>query len=324
MVLRRPMTGAGPHDDIVRPFRLGASGARGRHLRLGAAANTVLTQHAYPPQVCQLLGELMGLAATLSSTIKYDGVFGVQSKSDGPIRLMVADVTSDGTLRGYADFDSDKLSALAERPAPADTVPRLLGTGHLAFSVDRGGDGERYQGIVALEGATLSECAHNYFRRSEQIDTGIVLAAGQSDGDWRVGAMMLQRVSAEGGFGLTGGDGAAPDPAIGGAADDADDDWRRAVILMSSVTEGELLDPALGSDRLLTRLFAEEEVWVYQARPLAFGCRCSRNRAETMLRSFPRDEVETMKTDGQVVVTCQFCNRSHVFDDDQLDAVYQA
>lgn len=306
-------------DDIVQPFRVGAMGATGRHVRLGPSIDRALSQHAYPEPVSTLLGEFMALAVTLASVIKYDGVFIVQSSGDGPVRMVVADVTSDGTLRGYADFDEEAIGSMALGTMAEGTVPRLLGAGHLAFTVDQGPDTERYQGIVALEGATLSECAHDYFRQSEQIETGIALACGRTEAGWRAGAMMLQRVPDEGG---TAGRGAAPrhDAAMLGD----EDEWRRYVVLMSSVKSTELLDPILGPERLLHRLFHEEDVWLYRTRPVAFGCRCSRSRVATMLKSFPRDEIETMKIDGRVVVTCQFCNQAEVFEDDQLDAVYQA
>ena len=159
-------------DDFVRSFRLDAAGVRGQHVRLGNALNTVLEQHDYLAPVSRLLGELIALSALLASTVKYDGVFTVQTRGDGPLGMMVADVTSTGALRGYADFDQTAIAA-ALADGEGDSVPHLLGAGHLAFTVDQGPDTERYQGIVALEGASLSECAHNYFRQSEQIATAI-------------------------------------------------------------------------------------------------------------------------------------------------------
>ncbi len=341
-------------DDVVRPFRLGRHGVRGRHVRLGAAVDIVLGQHAYPRTVSALLGEMMALGAVLASSLKFEGVFSIQTKSDGPVRMMVADITSAGAVRGYADFDR---AALAAAATGEGSVPRLLGAGYLAFTVDQGPKTERYQGIVELVGATLSECAHNYFRQSEQIETGIKLAAAPVVGNglrqgaaagWRAGAIMLQRAPGDGG---DGGDEAGR--ALGKArplaaqtrgtagdradlpeeseeveeaeeAEEAEEEWRRAVILMSSVRSAELLDSALPSEALLRRLFPEEPVWVYRPRPLAFGCRCSRQRATATLRWLPRHEIEHLKVAGQVVVTCQFCNRSESFDTQQLDAVYAA
>ena len=318
------MTGIAATDDFVRTFRLDAAGVRGRQVRLGSALNTVLAQHDYPAPVSRLLGELIALSSLLASTIKYNGVFTVQTRGNGPLHMMVADVTSAGALRGYADFDADILNA-ALADDENGSIPRLLGAGHLAFTVDQGPDTERYQGIVALEGASLSECAHNYFRQSEQIATAIQLAAERVAGVWRGGALMLQHEPHAGGYDRPMGRDALPDtPGAGLEDQEANEDWRRAVILMSSLSPGELLDPALGSDDLLFRLFHEESVRVHAPRPLAFGCRCSRDRVETTLKALPRDEIKALKIDGRVVVTCQFCNKSESFGDIDLDAIYAA
>ena len=311
-------------DDFVRTFRLDKAGVRGRQVRLGDALNTVLVQHDYPDPVSRLLGELIALSTLLASTIKYDGVFTVQTRGDGPLSMTVADVTSDGTLRGYADFDPDAVAA-ALADGEEGSVPRLLGAGHLAFTVDQGPDTERYQGIVALEGASLSECAHNYFRQSEQIATATQLTAGRVAGMWRAGALMLQHEPGDGGHDRPLGRDDLPDtPGAGLEDQEANEDWRRAVILMSSVTPDELLDPAIGSDALLFRLFHEESVRVHAPRPLAFGCRCSRDRVENTLKGLPETEIKGLKIDGRVVVTCQFCNKSESFGDIELDAIYAA
>ena len=318
------MTGIAAKDDFVRTFRLDAAGVRGRQVRLGSALNTVLEQHDYPDPVSRLLGELIALSALLASTIKYDGVFTVQTRGDGPLGMMVADVTSAGALRGYADFHADILRA-ALAGGEEGSVPRLLGAGHLAFTVDQGPDTERYQGIVALEGTSLSECAHNYFRQSEQIATAIQLTAEWVAGVWRAGALMLQHEPGGGGYDRPLGRDALPDtPGAGLEDQEANEDWRRAVILMSSVSPTELLDPTLGSDDLLFRLFHEESVRVHAPRPLAFGCRCSPARVKSTLKALPRDEIKALNIDGRVVVTCQFCNKSESFGDIDLDAIYAA
>lgn len=306
--------------DMVRTFRIGTTRVLGRHVRLGAALDTVLRQHDYPDTLSGLLGELMALSAALASSIKYDGRFTVQTKGDGPVRMMVADMSSAGEIRGYADISGELPSAADLSDAP---VTRLLGAGYLAFTVDQGPDTERYQGIVPLEGPTLSACAHDYFRRSEQIETGIVLSAGRVHDTWRASALMLQRLPE--GRDLPSGEDPRPlNPAILSDDEEEEDLWRRSMILMSSVKSEELLDPALDSDRLLFRLFGAESVWAYAPRKLAFGCPCSRARAAGMLRGLPKAEVESLKLDGRIEVTCQFCNRTQSFDDTALDALYAA
>jgi molecular chaperone Hsp33 len=308
--------------DSLQPFRLGRQRLRGQHVRLGETAHTILTQTDHPPAVAKLLGELLALTVVLGGSLKYDGVFTAQARGDGPVSTLVADLTSAGALRAYASYDRAALERLAGK-IEDDLVPRLLGAGHLAFTVDQGPDTERYQGIVELEGASLSACAHTYFRQSEQIASAIKLAAAPINGTWRAGALMLQRVPGEGGIAT---DGPAEDAGAGldWEETDPDEDWRRAVILMSSVSEAELLDPALDSVRLLYRLFHAEGARLARPRQLHFACRCSRERVVNVLRSLPRHEIETMKIDGRVIVTCQFCHRTESFDDQALDALYAA
>jgi molecular chaperone Hsp33 len=152
-------------DDPVQHFRIERSGLRGRLVRVGPALERMLVPHDYPPAVAEMLPETVVLAAILASALKYDGIFTLQTQSDGPISLMVADVTSHGALRGYARYSRRRLAEAAASVNGA--VPRLLGAGHLAFTVDQGPNTERYQGITELTGATLGDCAHTYFRQSE-------------------------------------------------------------------------------------------------------------------------------------------------------------
>src|SRR5579863_5532519 len=159
-------------DDLVQPFQIDPFGLRGRLVRLGPLLDEILTRHAYPEPVAVILGEAIVLAAALAGALKYEGVFTLQTKGDGPIRLIVADVTSAGAVRGYAQFDTDAVAAAG----PGARVPRLLGAGYLAFTVDQGEHTARYQGIVELEGASLAECTHHYFRQSEQVEAGLKVA----------------------------------------------------------------------------------------------------------------------------------------------------
>jgi molecular chaperone Hsp33 len=239
----------------------------------------------------------------LAGALKYDGIFTLQTKGDGPIRMMVADVSTEGALRGYAQYDEAKLeAALARARASSPSVPLLVGSGYIAFTVDQGEDTDRYQGIVELAGATLAECARHYFRQSEQLQAGIKLSVGRSGpgGTWRAGGLMLQRVPPEGGYAVV--------------ADDVEDGWRRAMVLMSSATAAELVDPELPPRRLLFRLFHDEGVRVYRTHPLEARCRCSRERIVRILRSFPAEDIEDMRKDEVTTVTCEFCNTRYDFD----------
>ncbi len=311
--------------DFVRPFLLEVPGLLGRLVRLGPLVDTVLTRHDYPEPVARLLGELLALAGTLSSLLKYEGTFTLQTKGDGPVRLMVADVTSEGELRGYAEADPAALQATLSSDAGADraAVGRWLGSGYMAFTVDLAPDGERYQGIVELSGDSLADCVNHYFRQSEQLKTAFKLAAGRSAGRgagaWRAGALFLQQMPASGGTWSPGLREEPEDVVLGSGEED---DWRRALAFMASCSDEELLSEALPADDLLYRLFHQERVRVYRVRPLSLGCRCSRERLETILRSLPHDEVREMTVDGEVVMTCQFCNVDFRFNDAALDDIY--
>ncbi len=307
--------------DFVRPFVLEIPGFLGRLVRLGPIVDAVLTRHDYPDPVARLLGEFLALAGTLASLLKFEGTFTVQTKGDGPVGMMVADVTADGELRGYADVDRDRLEAEVAAGAPDQpNSARLLGGGYMAFTVDPGGDSERYQGIVEIAGETLADFVHHYFRQSEQLKTGIKLSAGRVDGQWHAAGLLVQQLPVDAEAWVPGA-AAKPDaPAVLGSGEE--DDWRRVQAFMASCRDEELLDPALAPDDLLYRLFHEERVRVYRTRPLSMGCRCSRARIETILRSLPRGEVEEMKIEGDVVMTCQFCNVDFRFDDAALEDLY--
>jgi molecular chaperone Hsp33 len=292
--------------DYVQPFQIEAPGLRGRLVRLGCAVQAVLAGHRYPAPVAAMLAETLAMGAVLASGLKYDGVFTVQVQGDGPVGLIVVDVVSDGGMRGYARFDAARLGAAG--PGPENPVPRLIGAGHMAFTVDQGPNTERYQGITPLEGATLGDCAHAYFRQSEQMETAIALCAsnlGAPAAVPRAAALMIQRL-----------------PATDPADAEAEDDWRRAVVMMSSVTARELLDPTLAAADILYRLFHEDGVRVYRQRQLRHTCRCSRDKVERTLRSFAADEVREMAEDGRLTVTCEFCKAAYVFDEDALDALW--
>jgi len=300
-------------DDLIQPFQIETGAARGRLVRLGPAADAVLSAHDYPDPVAALLAEALVLSALVAGIFKFDGVLKLQAKGDGPVTLVVADLTSTGALRGYCQYDEEKLEELAGRWRDAP-VPHLLGKGYLAFTVDQGPDTDRYQGIVDLSGATLADCAHNYFRQSDQFDGVLKMTAGASaaDASWRAGGMLIQKMPPEGRALMSGEH----------ADEEFEENWRRAVILMSSSSDRELLDPYLHPNDLLYRLFHEDGVRVFEPVALEMRCRCSVDRVERMLRSFPREEIEDLRIGDDVVVTCEFCGCDYAFDDEDLDRLY--
>lgn len=304
--------------DHVLPFQLDTLGVRGRLVRLGPALDSIIERHGYPLAVARPLAEAMVLCATLATSLKYDGIFTLQITGDGPIRLLVTDLTTDGALRGYAQFDSWKLAiALAGRSdAPEGYVPKLFGRGRLAFTVDQGQHTERYQGVVPLEGGTLTDCAHTYFRQSEQLPTGIKISARREEkdgvGHWHAAALMVQQM-----------------PEFDAGRIDVDreqreEDFRKAVILMASATDREMLDPALPGETLIYRLFHEDKPRRFEPRPFMARCRCSRDRIDRVLRSLKREELADLRdTRGLVSVKCEFCSTEYNYDEGDLDRIYR-
>ncbi len=288
--------------NIIRPFQIEGSDVRGRLVRMGGAFDKVLEQHNYRAPVARLIGETLALAAALASTVKYAGVFNFQAQGSGPVNLVVADVDSEGGLRGYARYDE---AAFEAEPKIEQSIPKLMGSGHLAFTVDQGADTDRYQGITPLEGATLSECAQIYFRTSEQLETAILLASDLEGDGSRAGALLLQRM---------------PDtPDFMRSEEDRDEEWRNAVVLMSSLTPAEVLNPEIPTNGVLYRLYHENGVRVFDSRSIEFRCRCSRDKIARALASFEPDSLADMKTDaGLIVATCEFCHTDYEFDDGQI------
>jgi len=304
-------------DDTVLPFEIAALDLRGRLVRLGPAVDEILTRHNYPLPVAKLLGEAVALTVLLGSALKIEGRFILQTQTDGPVRMLVVDFRSPGTVRGCARFDAARVADTVETGnAPAGA---LLGRGHLAMTIDQGPDTNRYQGLVALEGGGLEDAAHEYFRSSEQIPTRVRLAVGEelSAGArhrWRAGGMLLQflpkaperaRVAD-----LDPGDAPEGTPPHVVPEDDA---WVEGRSLVSTVEDVELIDPALSSERLVYRLFHERGVRVFKSRPIAAQCSCSRAGVEAMLRSFSEDDRDHMVENGAISVTCEFCGANYRF-----------
>ena len=285
----------------VTPFYLPGRPVRGRLVRLGPLADALLTRHDNHPAVTTLSGQALALAAALATALKYKGSFSLQAKGDGAVPMLLADCTEDGQLRGYARSEPERLQAvLATDPEP--TAAALLGQGYLAFSVDQGADQERHQGIVAIEGDNLADMALHYFHTSEQLQCSVRLACARTDAGWRAGALILERVSGEGGI------------QVDLDTDEEADAWRTAVALGGTLRDEELLDDDLAPDRLLYRLFGTEGVAADRNRALAYGCRCSRARLSTILDNFPPDDLDHMTTDEGIVMTCEFCNYQFRFD----------
>lgn len=312
----QPLTTETLHlDDVVIPFQIEGIDMRGRIVRLSPLVSEVMARHNYPEPVAILLGEALTLAAMLGTSLKFEGRFTLQTKSDGPVSMLVADFESPGNIRGYAHIDEEALTAALEKGVthPAD----LMGEGYMALTIDQGADMDRYQGIVKLDKTGLAAAAHEYFAQSEQIATRIKMAVGQfydRDGGegaqkgWRAGAIMIQHLPREGGVtGFREDDEAHPQT-------DEERNWEHAAILLETVTDEELLDPDVTADRLLFRLYHEDGVRVYAPAAVQFGCRCSRERIESVLRTFGADDIEHMTKDGRIETKCEFCAEVYEFE----------
>ena len=285
-------------DDIVTPFSLDAAPVRGRIARLGPIAlDPILRRHDYPWPVAMLLGEALTLAALVGSLLKVEGRLVVQAQGEGAVNLLVAEHNCGG-LRGYARLaDGAHADLMGAGRLPPIT---LLGAGALVMTLDQGEEKLPYQGIVPLDGDTLAACAENYFRDSEQTDTCIRLAVGElvpRDGPtlWRAGGVLMQRV--------------ASDTARG----DTEEDWARASMLFATVRDDELIDPALGADHVLYRLFHQESARMGDPAPLTDSCTCNEARLTAIMRQFPAAELRDMvEPDGFLHARCQFCARNYL------------
>lgn len=280
---------------------------RGRAVRLPTALQTALAER-YPDSVARLLGEAMIIGSLVARSLKFDGRLVVQchGTNEGAVSLLMADCTTDGHIRGYARFNKDALKSilLDHRNPGADT---LLGGGTFSMTIDQGPDTDLYQGLAAIEGHNLSNCAEHFFEQSDQIPTMMRLAVGQDVGtegpQWTGGGIMIQRV--------------AEDASRGGT----DEVYETAKALMSTVEEAELIDPDLPMDRLLYRLFNEDGVRVLERQSVSAECRCSAERLENMIRSFDATARSEMSDeDGKIRARCEFCDVEYVFDVSELDA----
>lgn len=294
-----------PAHDFILSFTLDEAASRGRMVRLGEALHDIIRRHNYPEPVNRLVAQAVTLSATLASALKFDGIFTLQTKGDGPVSRVVADITSAGDVRACATFDAERLAAL-----PADAAfTDLVGKGYLAFTVDQGADFERYQGIVELQGDGFDSSVTHYFRQSEQVPTGLRLSVGvDEEGHWRGGAIMVQRLPDESELGKP-------------RASNLEDSWRHSMVVLTTATAAELQGPDPAGLQLVYNIFHEQEPQASGWSALQRGCRCSRARIEEVLSSIPRAELLDLRVDGVVEVSCEFCNEAYRFDDADLDKI---
>jgi molecular chaperone Hsp33 len=313
-------------DDVVLPFAVEPLDVRGRVVRMGDSIDTILARHRYPDAVARLLGEAAALTVLLGSSLKFEGRFQLQTKSDGPVEMVVVDYDAPDRLRATARFDKDKVEALGPGTVKASD---LLGSGLLAMTIDQGSDRSRYQGVVALEGQGFEEAAHQYFRQSEQIPTRVRLAVAEQfeagRRAYRAGGLLVQFLPASPDR-MRQPDLAPGDIPEGHPSNDLvppvdDDAWVEAKSLVETIEDHELIDPGVSSERLLYRLFHERGVRVFEAQAIREECRCSTERIMNMMRRFSAEDRRDMIGDnGRIGITCEFCSRVYDLDPAEVEA----
>lgn len=287
-------------ENIVQPYLIDSGMSRGQAVRLTSVLDTIIGQHGYPESVGKFLSEAAVLTALLASSVKYDGVFSLQIQGDGAISMLVIDLTATGQMRGYARFDEAALKQAEQTPDEQSTpVSHYFGNGTLAFMTEH--DGTSYQGVVALEKASLTDCVLEYFRQSEQIDTEIRLATASPDDKhgWIAGAALLQKMPFD------------AKTAERLKKEEADDLWNTATVLLKSLQDSEILDTTLSLEKMLFRLFYLNDLHFFIPKQIEFGCRCSKEKVIEMLKRFSPQERKEMPVDGVIKIDCRFCGKSY-------------
>lgn len=302
-------------DDHILPFQVGESArstaVRGHVVRLSGSIDTILSAHnnaekKFNDVLSRFVGETAVLVTMMGASLKFDGKLILQVQGDGPVSMVVADYNADGSLRATASVPGDE--PLAQT---ATTLSELLGTGHMAMTVDQGADMERYQGVTPLDGDSLETAIVSYFQQSEQIPTAVRLAVGKialpgGREYWRAGGIIAQYVPGEGGIRERG------ESVL--LAEDDQESWNRAEAFLSTTKDDELLDPNLPAENLLYRLFHEDGVRIFDAKRVFAECACSAEKITTVLQRYEEDDLKGMLEDGLIRVTCDFCRHEYIFD----------
>jgi molecular chaperone Hsp33 len=288
----------GPTTDVVRRFVVEDQAVRGQFVRLDAAWGALREHAEYPEPVRELLGEAMAAAVLLASTLKFEGGLTLELKSDAAVRLLVAQCTHDFRIRGVARFDAAKV---------APDFAALAGGGYMTVTIDTdeaGGrqGGGRYQGIVALEGGSMSASLEHYFANSEQLPTCLRLVADEHGAS----GLLIQRMPGEGGI-------AAPLA--------AQQTWERAHAALLALEPAVLLRAA--PEQLLRECFTGQDLRLFRGQPVEFRCRCDLRRVQGILRSLGEADVrELLAEQGAVTVTCEFCGKPYRFDGIDVEQLF--
>lgn len=270
-------------SDNLQRFIFDNAPVRGEWLHLTDSWQQILIRRDYPAAIKNLLGEMMAAAALLAATVKIKGRLVLQSKSNGPVKLMMVECTSDNTMRALAQWDGDIEEGV--------TMSKLTGEGVMAITIDVEGSKQPYQGVVSLDGESISSVLETYFKQSEQLDTRIWLAADSKS----VSGLLLQQL-----------------PSLQDDKEEDEEHWSRLSQLASTITTKELLN--LGAGTLLHRLFHEEECRLLSSTELSFACSCSRDRVASTISLLGEQDANDLLTEqGRIEVACEFCNEHYYF-----------
>lgn len=296
-----------PMDDFVAGFSPRGLPVRGRVIRLSEGTiSPILKRHAYPDHLAEILGEAVMLSALVGSGMKFQGKVLAQAEGDGPTSMLVGEYTKAGGLRGYAKHEPERWAWLDKvNKGDKPHMPQLFGAmGRLGLIIVYDNtDLKPYQGIVPLAKGSLAECAEDYFRQSEQVETRLRLSVDKdASGAWRAGGMMIQKIAGD------------------AARGDTEDGWREAEALFSTLTQHELVDPALPAPDLIYRLFHEGGVAMdADGQDLSDVCTCNRDRLVGTLQGMADESLrELVEPDGTLKVDCQFCARAYTIAIDEV------
>lgn len=289
-------------------FNLDNNTFRGRIVRLKNTLEDIFSRCEYPQNVGAAVAETSVLGALFASLLKYEGLFTLQIQGDGPISVLVTDVTSAGKIRSCAKYDLEamnKAQTLRKTEGELEEAPFWLGKGVLIFTVDQGEATELYQGVVDLQGKTLADCAMYYFKTSEQIDTYLKLFKRETENGWETAGILLQKM-----------------PTVGGNAineeTNVDELWNENKILLNSLKDEEIFSSTLSEQEILFRLFHEHQVRVIKENEYFFGCRCNREKLLNTLSTMSQADIDEMVEDGRITATCGFCGEKYYFDKGEL------
>lgn len=281
-------------NDKLHRFLFDKANIRGEIVQLTDTWKTILSHQNYPPMIREYLGQVLAASVLLSATLKFEGSLSVQANGNGALNLMVVECRNDFAVRAIAKFHEPLPSPGTDESG----LKQLLGNGTLMITIEQAVTNERYQGIVALEGASIAEFLEGYLQRSEQLDTRIFLAADK----YAVGGLLLQQLP-------------------GRLNESEDNSWEHITHLGSTIQEDELL--SLTAREILHRLYHEEDIRLFNPETVYFQCSCSRNKVSNMLRSISRQEAaEILQEQGNISVDCEFCGQTYEFDEIDIVEIY--